>query len=70
MFILSDMLTRTDYNREARIINIAKWGNTATSYMVIDDIFAGTVHRNGTPPVIKLFKVLERRVSQLCLVGI
>ena len=34
-----------------RVIDISQWGKSATSFNVIDDIFAGTVHQSMSDPV-------------------
>ncbi|ORX40150.1 Metallo-dependent phosphatase-like protein [Kockovaella imperatae] len=44
-----------NYNREMRVIDIVSWGESATTYKVIDDILKGTVHRNTSEPILTLY---------------
>ncbi|KAI5481706.1 hypothetical protein MNV49_002932 [Pseudohyphozyma bogoriensis] len=43
------------YNREMRFTVISDHGDHALSYKVIDDVFAGTVHRNASEPIVNFF---------------
>ncbi|WVW85879.1 hypothetical protein I302_107917 [Kwoniella bestiolae CBS 10118] len=44
-----------NYNREMRVIDVAEHGKTVSTFKIIDDILAGTVHRNESEPIVTLF---------------